>query len=58
MRSGSAAAAPRYSFILKGLYHFQSLEDRHKEQALFKGPIVEPSEIIQLVNLAPDLVSQ
>lgn len=45
-------------FSFKELYHFHSLEDRHKEQELFKGSIVEPSEIIQLANLAPDLVSQ
>lgn len=51
-------SSPALLSHLKRLYHFQSLEDRHKEQALFKGPIVEPSEIIQLVNLAPDLVSQ
>lgn len=51
-------SSPCVTLSFKKLYHFQSLEDRHKEQALFKGPIVEPSEIIQLVNLAPDLVSQ
>lgn len=45
-------------FSFKELYHFHSLEDGHKEQELFKGSIVEPSEIIQLANLAPDLVIQ
>lgn len=57
-RAFTSVQKPCRTTSLWRLNHFQSLEDRHKEQALFKGLIVEPGEIIQLVNLAPDLVSQ